>query len=346
MNALELDGGTIQDTAGNGAQLNHDEIVADVTNRVDTAAPAVSTAIINGDELTLTYDEALDDSSVPSSSAYTLTLESGVVLTVADDGVAIGETTVRLTLSAAVVLTDVVTLTYTTATATNPVRDLVGNLAADLISQMVINNTDVTTGAVTEDDLDANIASGKLTLDGGFGVQDGTTNRANGLGTYGDFVLAANGAWTYTLDNNDFDTNRLAAGVRMTDVFTAVSERDANVTQAVTIIVIGANDAPVAVIAEAPTLTVTSGGSVTLTSIGSRDPDTDDVIESYIWTQTGGTPVVAHRRADRHGDLHGADGDDRGGIDLHAGGERRRGGFTSGDGDGDGDGHTRHRPGI
>ena len=143
------------------------------------------------------------------------------------------------------------------------------------------------TGEVTED-ARITTATGTLNVAGDFVIQTTAT------GTYGTFDLAATGEWIYTLDNDDPDTNALAADARMPDVFTAVSDRDANVTQVVTITVIGANDAPTAVIDGDPMLVVVAGDSVTLNSSGSADPDTGDSIDSYLWSVAiDGVPPLA-----------------------------------------------------
>ena len=151
-NTLTANGGTIQDAAGNTAALAHAAITADVAHRVDTVAPTISTATINGAALTLTYSETLDANSLPAPAAWTLTLGSGTAPTVNPGGVTINRTTVTLTLSAAVVSSDVVTLTYTAGA--NPLRDLAGNSATDLTTQAVNNNTPppvaVLAGTLTE----------------------------------------------------------------------------------------------------------------------------------------------------------------------------------------------------
>ncbi len=138
-NTLTANGGTIRDAAGNNAVLAHNRIDAAAANRVDTATPTVSTATINGATLTLTYNEVLDTNSVPALTDYTLRLESGTAPTVNAGGVTIDGATVTLALSATVLSTDVVTLAYTAAA--NPLRDLVGNQAADLTTQAVENTT-------------------------------------------------------------------------------------------------------------------------------------------------------------------------------------------------------------
>ena len=101
----------------------------------DMTAPTLNTAVVNGNMLTLTYDEALDEGSVPSGSGgFTLGGTSETV-----SMVAISDRTVTLTLSAAVTSGDSVTLTYTPGA--NPVQDAAGNDAAALSTQAVTNNT-------------------------------------------------------------------------------------------------------------------------------------------------------------------------------------------------------------
>ena len=79
----------------------------------------------------------------------------------------------------------------------------------------------VMTGAVTEDDPAATTTSGRLTLVGGFAPQTGDDTSRWAPTAPSIWLAPAPG--TYTLDNNDVDTDALAAGVTMTDVFTAVS---------------------------------------------------------------------------------------------------------------------------
>ena len=49
---------------------------------------------------------------------------------------------------------------------------------------------------------------------------DGTKVGVSVTGTYGSVTIADDGSWTYTLDNADPDTNKLAQGQAATDVFT------------------------------------------------------------------------------------------------------------------------------
>ena len=283
-NTLTAGEGTIRDGAGNDAALAHVAITADVTQRVDTVSPDLLSVAVNGDVVTLTYDEALNEEEpVPLVGAYTL--PSHVALTVTN--VSINSDTVTLTLSGMVVFGDMVTLSY--AAGINPVQDVAGNDAANFTGETVINDTPVVItgiftgevmerGALNPEELETVANALALTSGGTFVPQ------MDIVGTYGSFGLEADGAWTYTLDNDDPDTNALAAGEEMTDVFTAVSDSDPDVQSDVTITITGANDAPVANAGAAQT--VTADDPVTLSGSGS-DPDTGDSIETYMWMQMG-----------------------------------------------------------
>jgi VCBS repeat-containing protein len=95
-------------------------------------------------------------------------------------------------------------------------------------------------------------ASGNvLTNDTDADVRDSKTVTTTGVfaGTYGSLALAANGRWSYMLDNADSDTNALAQGATVQEVFayTMVDRHGATSSSTLTIGIIGTNDAPVAV---------------------------------------------------------------------------------------------------
>ncbi|MBR1155264.1 VCBS domain-containing protein [Bradyrhizobium sp. JYMT SZCCT0428] len=101
-------------------------------------------------------------------------------------------------------------------------------------------------------------------------------------GTYGSFAITAAGAWSYTLNNADTDTDALAEGASVTDTFTATVTDDfgATATQLVTITITGTNDSPVAradtgVVNEDATLTVTAANGVIQGTTGGSVADTD-----------------------------------------------------------------------
>ena len=122
----------VQDSAGNDAAALSSQAVT----HVDTTAPVLSTAVVGGTALTLTYNETLDGDSVPAASAYTVKVGGTAVSLAATDPVAVSGSAVTLTLASAVTSGDTVTVSYAVPT-TNPVQDAAGNDAAVLTDQAV-----------------------------------------------------------------------------------------------------------------------------------------------------------------------------------------------------------------
>uniref|UniRef100_UPI001C3F2E34 VCBS domain-containing protein n=1 Tax=Cobetia sp. 5-25-4-2 TaxID=2737459 RepID=UPI001C3F2E34 len=60
---------------------------------------------------------------------------------------------------------------------------------------------------------------------------------------YGSFEVAADGSWTYTLDNDATETQALAAGETVTETYTVTLSDDS--TTAVDIVITGTDDLPV-----------------------------------------------------------------------------------------------------
>ncbi len=119
----------------------------EMTVSLNFIAPTLSTATVDGTALVLTYDEDLDDSSVPTASAYSVKVD-GSDRTVSS--VAISGKTVTLTLATAVTSDQTVTVSYRVP-GTNPVQNAAGLNAAALIDEAVTNNTGkiAATGAPT-----------------------------------------------------------------------------------------------------------------------------------------------------------------------------------------------------
>ena len=99
-------------------------------------APVLQSKTVAGATLTLSYDEALDEISVPAKGAFTVKVGGTVVELHATDAVAVAVagSAVTLTLAEAVAYRDGVTVTYTvpTGAAAQPIRDLAGNAAAHI----------------------------------------------------------------------------------------------------------------------------------------------------------------------------------------------------------------------
>ena len=93
------------------------------------------------DQLTLTYDEALDGGSVPAAGAYEVTATNGGVTTpLPVSAVAVDGLTVTLTLATPAAHGQTVRLTYTVP-GSNPLQDPFGNPAGELDNHPVENET-------------------------------------------------------------------------------------------------------------------------------------------------------------------------------------------------------------
>ncbi len=139
------------------------------------------------------------------------------------------------------------------------------------------------------------------------GVLAGTQASATGnvassvTGTYGSINIAANGAYTYTVDNSNATVQALrTSGQSITDVFT-YSMTDAagsTSTTQITVTIQGANDAPTAV---ADTATAVEAGGVSNGTAGTNptgnvltnDTDPDSVGNGETKTITG--VLAAHK---------------------------------------------------
>ncbi|MDQ2150138.1 VCBS domain-containing protein, partial [Alcaligenaceae bacterium C4P045] len=134
-------------------------------------------------------------------------------------------------------------------------------------------------GTVTEDSVLT--ASGTLTVTDADAGQATFTAQAGTAGTYGSFSIGADGAWTYTLNNNAANVQALAQGEQRQEVFT-VTSADGTVSQ-VTVTVIGTNDA--AVIAGQSTGTVTEDQITTAS--GTLTATDADAGQATFTAQTG-----------------------------------------------------------
>ena len=120
---------------------NGDGVAAETTvtpTATDTTAPALLLAPFERYWVRLFWSEALDESSAPASTAFTVTVNGEV----RDGGVWITGNRVALGGSGGVNPTDVLTVSYTapTGSGATPLRDSAGNNAPDFSAQMVRND--------------------------------------------------------------------------------------------------------------------------------------------------------------------------------------------------------------
>ena len=127
------DDGTIRDSDNRDAVRTHDEVAADANHGVDGTRPVLQSAEVNLTELTLTYDKALDETSVPSTTAFRVRV-GGATFNVTS--VAVRGEKVTLTLSRSVQYGEDALVSYT---AGSGLRDLLGNPVASLSDHPVTN---------------------------------------------------------------------------------------------------------------------------------------------------------------------------------------------------------------
>ena len=106
----------------------------------DRVRPELSAAAVDGDTLTLTWSEALDEGSQPAADAFAVSV-AGIAGGVTE--VSVAGSTVALTLASAVAADDVVTVSYTVpaAPAAPRIEDAAGNDAAAFSGEAATNNT-------------------------------------------------------------------------------------------------------------------------------------------------------------------------------------------------------------
>ena len=110
------------------------------TEAVDQAAPQLQSASVDGSTLTLAYDEELDLTSSPPSSAFTVNVNGSSRPLVS---VGVGQSGVLLSLSTPVEAGDTVTVDYTVPTGESEgkLQDPAGNAASSFTGQQVTNDT-------------------------------------------------------------------------------------------------------------------------------------------------------------------------------------------------------------
>ncbi len=175
------------------------ETLADVTVQltdVDDIAPTVSDASVDGDTLTLTLSEALEESAAPASNAFSVSVD--------DAGrdvssVSVSGDVVTLTLASAVVAGETVTVGYTVPAGANanPIRDVADNQAAGFSGQAVTNDTPAPVNTAP---------AGVPTISGAAQVGETLTASASDV-TDTDDLTRAVFAWQWIANDGTSDTD-------------------------------------------------------------------------------------------------------------------------------------------
>ena len=185
---------TVTLAAGAGYALDASASEATVTVEDDDAAPALSTASVDGDALTLSFDEVLDEGSEPGVAAFSVTVDGAAR---AVDAVAVSGSTVTLTLSSAVASGETVTVSYAVPTEADasPLQDPAGNPVADFNNEAVTNDTAGSNAAPT----------GLPTISGTARVGETLTASADNIAD-DDGLINATFAWQWIAHDGTADT--------------------------------------------------------------------------------------------------------------------------------------------
>lgn len=103
----------------------------------DVTPPKLQDATINGAELQLVFDEALDPAFTPAAGRFAVHVNNGAARMIT--GILLGGSTVNITLARAVAGADNVTLDY--RPDANGLRDLAGNLVAGFTGRTLANTS-------------------------------------------------------------------------------------------------------------------------------------------------------------------------------------------------------------
>ncbi len=120
----------------------------------DRSRPSLESATVDGTSLVLTWNQDLDDTSVPAQDAFEVTVDGADVSV---SSVSIDGAKVTLTLATAAVMGDEVEVSYTVPT-TNPIQDEDENKARALTDRAVTNNSpDTTAPSLSSATIDADM---------------------------------------------------------------------------------------------------------------------------------------------------------------------------------------------
>ena len=135
-NSLSRSGATIKDDANQNAGLTHAAVAADSGHTVDAVKPVLQTASVDDEIITVTYSEALDETSVPPPDAFTVGV-GGTPRSI--EAIQIAGSVVTLTLVSVVLPDRAVRLAYRQTTPF--IQDVASNRASAFSRQTVENLT-------------------------------------------------------------------------------------------------------------------------------------------------------------------------------------------------------------
>ena len=195
---VEFAADAVTDVPGNGIAA----VSATTVSLVDNTAPTLTTAsTVSNNVVLLTYDEALDSTSIPDKSRFTVKV-GGTARTVAAVGTN-GTMGITLTLDSTFRPGDTLTVSYAVP-STNPIQDASNNEAAAFTDEAVTNNLPATAPEAV-----ASLTASNTSTFGEVDLQwDGDT-WANGSAITRHEVRYGAPIWSGTLTVKEFGTNNL-----------------------------------------------------------------------------------------------------------------------------------------
>ena len=279
------------------ANLDFAKVDHDSNHKVDGVRPTLSSAIVSGTALTLTYSETLDSSSTPDADDFTVEVDGSAVSLANASPVAVSGSAVTLTLASAVTSGLGVTVSYTADT--KPIQDAAGNDAANLAGQTVSNGTNtapsfsssstVPSTLSVQENSPAGTAVGTVAATDAEG--DELTYSLTSAGTDHDsFAIGSGGAITVATGAAlDFESHAsYAVTVQVTDSKAADGTDDSTIdaTHDVTINLTNVEEPPAA--PAAPTVTAASVTSLKVTWAEPSDSGAKAVTDYDVRYQASG----------------------------------------------------------
>ncbi|MCW5219669.1 hypothetical protein D5040_00005, partial [Verminephrobacter aporrectodeae subsp. tuberculatae] len=195
-------GAVVQDAAGNDAANFSDRAVTNNTPTTpapaDTTPPEFGSAVVNGDQLVLTYIEAnsLDAAALTGNAGFTVSSRTGTAITVSGAVVSGAAKTITLTLSRAVTSVEVVRVSYTKPATGAVVQDAAGNHAANFDGMIATHGTPAPADTTPPEFSRAVVTGDQLVLTY---TEAGTLDAAALAGNAGFTVNTAAGATAITV---------------------------------------------------------------------------------------------------------------------------------------------------
>ena len=210
---------------------------------VNEEAPTLSSASVDGDELTLTFSEALDELSTPPASSFAVTVW-GAARTVAS--VWVSGSAVILTLPSAVTSDEPVTVGYTVPTGegAKPIKDTEGNAAAAFANSEVTNRTSARPGVGQNTCGDTGDHASRCNDSWGVMITVSDADTTEGQGAELDFVVTLSHAHPLFAVTMDYEieegthTGAATAGTDYTDTSGTLTFAQGETTKTISVAVL------------------------------------------------------------------------------------------------------------